>query len=908
MARGSQWNRWDLHVHTPESIVHGYKAHQGLDVWESFIKGIEDLPPDIKVIGINDYYFLDGYKRVLQAKSSGRMSNIDRFFPVVEFRVDRFGGHDKFKRINYHVIFSDELDPEIIEQQFLNSLSSSYTLSPHYVGQVNWHGTYTRRSLEDLGHAIINSVPEEERSRYGTALQEGFNNLNVSLDMLKERLENSYVKGKFLTGVGKAEWSDFHWNDNSIAEKKTIINDVDFVFTAAESPESYFQALKSLKDQGVHSRLLDCSDSHKLSDSPEKDRLGNCFTWIKADTTFEGLRQALYEFDSRVLISTNKPVEPVYQIQNTTININSSTVIRSKSDNETDREDPFCFAGNYEIEFSPFFTCVIGGRGSGKSTLLGMMGKKANPEFEFFPNRRFISDGEPVRGIQNYIQVNGSLSDAEFISQNEIEQLALRPDRLTAHVYSRVLSSNLDGSLQKLEDENAQRIRKIQIQAERITRRFEIEATIDQNNRKLEDLRRVVSSLEAPEFLQMSDELRRATTEMQELEADSTSLISMAEDISAVVAKFEESSRSNDFALSINRVRSELMELADQARNAFEKGKEFMEGKRASVGHLREQLDQFLASKGVSLENASGISGAYSEISSLEIVLTNLFEEKRALGEQIDAFDYARGDVSVYENKIRDNVSAVFRSLSDLSTYVRAIEAGYSFDASSAKNELVTRIPLLTAENNRRSIRGQVIERWLESIDIFHEEAYKEFIDLCNRETSGTSRMLQQTYESPLSVELLRLLFLEVTSNVNEFKRIDIFYGGKSLDHSSFGQRCTAVLVTLLLLGNKPIVIDEPEAHLDSALIANYLVNVIKSRKQHRQIIFATHNANFVVNGDADLIINLELNDDPHTHVEAFTIEDLGFRSKLLALEGGREAFRQRELRYQQVSPGSSLA
>ena len=114
-------------------------------------------------------------------------------------------------------------------------------------------------------------------------------------------------------------------------------------------------------------------------------------------------------------------------------------------------------------------------------------------------------------------------------------------------------------------------------------------------------------------------------------------------------------------------------------------------------------------------------------------------------------------------------------------------------------------------------------------------------------------------------------------------------YDGKSLDHSSFGQRCAAVLVTLLLLGNKPIVIDEPEAHLDSALIANYLVNVIKSRKKDRQIVFATHNANFVVNGDADLIINLESNGALPTHAEAFTIENLEFRSKLLSLEGGRE-------------------
>jgi DNA repair protein SbcC/Rad50 len=90
--------------------------------------------------------------------------------------------------------------------------------------------------------------------------------------------------------------------------------------------------------------------------------------------------------------------------------------------------------------------------------------------------------------------------------------------------------------------------------------------------------------------------------------------------------------------------------------------------------------------------------------------------------------------------------------------------------------------------------------------------------------------------------------------DVRKLGQIYVLYDGKPVENSSFGQRCTAVIVVLLLLGNMPIVIDEPEAHLDSSLIAKYLVDLIKTRKKHRQIIFATHNANFVINGDAELI------------------------------------------------------
>ena len=101
----------------------------------------------------------------------------------------------------------------------------------------------------------------------------------------------------------------------------------------------------------------------------------------------------------------------------------------------------------------------------------------------------------------------------------------------------------------------------------------------------------------------------------------------------------------------------------------------------------------------------------------------------------------------------------------------------------------------------------------------------------------------------------------------------------------------------MLSLGNHPIIIDEPEAHLDSSLIANYLVELIKQQKQQRQIIFATHNANFVLNADAELIIKLE-NTDGLTNSVSFAIEDLNHREDLLKLEGGREAFKKREQKY----------
>ncbi len=126
--RGSLWRQWDLHVHTPDSVIHRY---EGADPWNQFLDELEHLPRFFKVIGINDYIFLDGYRRILAEKAAGRLKNIELFLPVIELRIDKFGGtNNHLSRVNYHVIFSDELTPDVIEHQFLNALPRGYQLSP----------------------------------------------------------------------------------------------------------------------------------------------------------------------------------------------------------------------------------------------------------------------------------------------------------------------------------------------------------------------------------------------------------------------------------------------------------------------------------------------------------------------------------------------------------------------------------------------------------------------------------------------------------------------------------------------------------------------------------------------------------------------------------------------------------
>ena len=61
---GSIWRKWDLHVHTPDSLVHDYNTEKP---WDKFLDALESLPPEFKAIGVNDYLFLEGYKRAVSS-------------------------------------------------------------------------------------------------------------------------------------------------------------------------------------------------------------------------------------------------------------------------------------------------------------------------------------------------------------------------------------------------------------------------------------------------------------------------------------------------------------------------------------------------------------------------------------------------------------------------------------------------------------------------------------------------------------------------------------------------------------------------------------------------------------------------------------------------------------------------
>ena len=116
----------------------------------------------------------------------------------------------------------------------------------------------------------------------------------------------------------------------------------------------------------------------------------------------------------------------------------------------------------------------------------------------------------------------------------------------------------------------------------------------------------------------------------------------------------------------------------------------------------------------------------------------------------------------------------------------------------------------------------------------------------------------------------------------------------------SVGQRGTLLLKIYLATATvkQIFIVDQPEDNLDNQFIMNELVPLIRQIKKSRQVILSTHNANLVVNADAEQIIVARLDSDKKDYPSG-SIENKFINGSIKEiLEGGEEAFRSRENKY----------
>ena len=204
--RGSEWRRWDLQVHTPFSALNnGFGQdfdHYAKTVFE---KAIENK---IAVIGVTDYFCIDGYKRLLalrdDAVSLSALIGEDHaaaarrilLVPNIELRtsviVTRPGRSDS--RVNFHVLFSEEVGPDTIDEHFLRELKFTAEADPDHVDE-RW--SLTSSNLEALGSRL---KTEHKKFQTLSDLYVGMLSAVVSHEEVTKTLERqaSRFQDKFL--------------------------------------------------------------------------------------------------------------------------------------------------------------------------------------------------------------------------------------------------------------------------------------------------------------------------------------------------------------------------------------------------------------------------------------------------------------------------------------------------------------------------------------------------------------------------------------------------------------------------------------------------------------------------------------------------------------------------------------
>jgi hypothetical protein len=363
--RGSIWRVWDLHVHTPGTKLEDGYGGTSAENWNRFVQILEQS--NVSAFGITDYFSIDGY-RYLTAKqrNEGKLKQ-KALFPNIELRLDQSANKDA-EEINIHLIFdnAEELEKKI--EAFLRGLPTINT------------------KLDDTKY---HCSPEELREL-------GYKKACVQLETVKDTLIEIFGKEKPYLIFGVAGGYGGIRPDAKSPRKVGIAEEIDKhcdAFFGRSQDKDHFLKEGRYED-AMQKAVVAGSDSHSFAHL--ENYLGKEFfgedgvirevTWIKADLTFQGLKQILYEPESRVFIG-GIPEKLEIVAQSPRLFIESVGIATTKNDAEW-------FDKVGEVQLNPDLVSIIGNKGTGKSALadiIAMTGNSKTETLSFLNTDKFLA-------------------------------------------------------------------------------------------------------------------------------------------------------------------------------------------------------------------------------------------------------------------------------------------------------------------------------------------------------------------------------------------------------------------------------------------------------------------------------------------------------------------------------------
>lgn len=827
---------------------------------EDFIQKL--CTSEIDCIGLTNYFKFDEEEFDLKEKIEKRGIKV---FYNLEVRLDYKNNKNEF--LDFHIIFSDEILSDNIKR-FLSDMKATID--------------GTEKRLADLE-------------------KDDFNKAVVNFDQLLECLEEESLNlmGKYLLGFlsrghGSIECEFLEKGGRNETIYKKVIDKSHFLIHSSDNQKN----LKDDRDSWLkyNKPLLQSSDAHK------EDSIGKKYTWIKAEKTFEGLKQIIYEPETRVSIDEEKSQDPLHKIDCVGLCFDGEVKITNEKG-----DVPFCYAGfNETLFFSPNFTCVIGGRGSGKSTLLQLIASK-------------LYDKSLVKGlkhetIQKCIEIQPDTVDSvEYLAQNEVEEFATNVSKFTEAIFNRI-DSKLSGNLKGLEKQITENIKKFDEQIASWQKKTKLEEQLKNREKERKKSQNIIDTFTDKDYLDKTEKLQENHKALIDLKQSKEVVLTFIEKLKRVVnfESKENMEEKNSYDKVYNQLKQnickELEEIDKNIKNGcFDSDDKNIEKLEVKQQTLRQEIGEFLKEKGVIDENIGDLERANCQLADIEKEITDLKRKIEEITNKIKGFSWEGidKDIENFENQIEEKlkeINSVFKEISKNHKEVKPITIKYRLNEDIFEGVFEDFDKLVDKGFNIQKHQSKIKEYLKEielknTIDMQHAGFIEELYSSIDNKKAAFYETMKDIFDREIHFQIYRLLILKHLRNVEKYKIFEVRYDKRALNETSFGQKCTAVLVVLLSLGNNPIIIDEPEAHLDSALIANYLVTLIKKQKQKRQIIFATHNANFVLNADAEQIIQLK-NENNKIVAQSFMIESDKHKEDLLKLEGDEKAFKDRERKY----------
>ena len=942
-TKGSEWRKWDLHLHTASSYDYGYK---GTDADETIVTALREN--DICAVAITDHFLID-VDRIGNLRS---LAPEIVFFPGVELRTDKGSN-------NLHVIliFSDQKDVAQLSNRF-------------------------------------NVIMKQQKAKNSDDNERIYWDFNDIIEFAKD--EDALITihaGKKTNGIDKEIKIDSLPHKEAIKEE--IAKEIDFFEMGKKSDcEVYHKVVfPDLERIGIAEKpMIMCSDNHDARCYNPKESL-----WIKADCTFAGLKQCIFQPSDRVYIGVIPPsLDRLTKNKRNTIKSISIGPVSSPK-----HSDGKWF--NIDLPLNPNLVAIIGNKGSGKSAFSDILGHLCNSHTmehaSFLNDKRFrnpktsyANDYEAsIEWEDNHkegkklddVSISSSIETAQYLPQAYIEKVCNDIGDEFQKEINKVIFSYVDpverGSATNLNElvsnktyENkTQRlvlINKLQsINSEIIKLEHKkTKSYKDKISAGLQKLQNDLERLEKNKPVEVSKPNENAQDEAynDELKLINNEILLLSSQKDECL---REIARINELVEATNIIISELATLGKAVDEAELKVKSFIKNYaidclsdklvfESPIEDYKNYLAEIIEQKKrlyATLQGEDNEPGIDSQIANLKTKREKHIEQgsasekkyqkylldlqewesqkKQLLGDEHtdETIGYYKAENEFINHKLEEKYKELYETRKQIALDLFELKKSYvdtyngiyrpiQHEIESILNEMEEKISFeaevqLTDDDFISNTLRYINQRYS---GVFGgktgaNDKMRSFIDVTSFESFDSvhemlENVLQVIYEDFDSAEnkvkdrqgFYDFLFSLDYIGVN----FELKFGDRVLSELSPGERGTVLLIFYLALSkeNSPILVDQPEDNLDNQSVFKNLVPCIKKAKEKRQVIIVTHNPNIAIACDAEQIVYCEMDKENYQiHYAAGSIENSDTRKHVVdVLEGTEPAFELRRKKY----------